>query len=302
MYIGKQVFLDTALQSVVAVSDKVIQNSYQYNGGLGTQNPESIAIDEDNIVYGYDNNKGIVWQRNVNGLIPISEIKMWTYWRNKSNEIKAFGSTFVYGVYDNSYKQYILSIEERIGRAIPPAIPVSISGDTIAYSKRKQGWESRYPFKPEYFGGARNNVMVCFLGGHVWRQEANPIYNNFFGVQYTSKLKAVARQFPSDMKNFQYISLESSHALNTTSGGIITLEGQVSELDKTDFELIENVFRAGFLKDINTPNVVAPALPIFSGDDLRSSLLTVELENTETGYSTLHAVNVYSIISNSTNK
>lgn len=296
MYIGKQVFLDQALQSVVAVSDKVIQSSYQYNGGLGTQNPESICMDEDNIVYGYDNNKGIVWQRNVNGLIPISEVKMWTYWRNKSNEIKAGGGTFVYGAYDNSFKQYILSIE-----GTPTARP-SIVGDTIAYSKKKQGWESRYPFQPEYFGGAKNNVLVCFLNGALWRQEANPLYNNFFGVQYTSKLKAVTRELPSDMKNFQYISLESSHPWKTTAGGIVTMEGQISELNKSDFELIEHVFRAAFLRDINTPNITPPALPIFEGDDLRSSSIIIELENTETVYSTLDAVNVYSMRSQSTNK
>ena len=309
MYMGKDVLLDNALQGLVAVSNKVIQQSYQYQGGLGTQNPESVCIDEENIVYGYDNSKGMVWSRVVNGLIPISEIKMRTYFRNKSEEINANGGTFVYGWYDNRFKQYGMSFE---GNGIAPRIqPISgtlagqtfqrltaLTSDTIAFNTSKKGWESRYTFYPEFFGGARNNVLVSFRDGEVWRHNSNT-YNNFYGVQYTRRMKVAARQFPSDTKVFLYLSTESSHAWGTTPNGITTLEGQVSELSKTDMENIENVFRADLLKDLNTPNI---ANPLIEGDDLRSSILQLNMEDTETVYSTIYAVNLYSIISNPTNK
>jgi len=302
LYLGKDVLLDNALQSLVAVSNKVIQQSYQYQGGLGTQNPESIAIDEENVVYGYDNNKGMVWEKQVNGLLPISEIKMRTYFRDKSLLLSKNGGTFVYGAYDNRFGQYILSFEAIQGTppGADPSRPVlqSVPADTIAYNNRKKGWESRYSFHPEYFGGARNNVLVSFKGGSLWRHNSS-VYNNFYGTQFKQTIKVVANQFPSDMKIFLYTSTESSHRWGTTAQGIKTLEGQVSELNKTDFEFIEDVYRADILKDLNTPNVTTP---IINGDDMRSSVLEMNLENDEIGYSAIYAVNIYSILSQSTNK
>lgn len=288
MYLGKEVLEDNALQSLVAVSNKVIQQSYQYQGGLGTQNPESIVIDEDNAVYGYDGSKGMVWVREVNGLIPISEIKMRTYFRDRAALIAQNGGGFVYGAYDNRFGQYMISFE---------AVP-NVTADTIAYNNRKKRWESRYTIYPEYYGGARNNVLVAFKDGELWRFNSNT-YNNFFGLQYNRSLTAVARMAPSDMKNFLYISTESSHAWGTAPQGITTLEGQVSELNKSDFELVEHVYRADLLRDINTPNI---SDPLIFGDNLLSSILKVEMEDSETGYSTLYAVNIYSIISNPTNR
>jgi hypothetical protein len=295
MYLGKDVLLDNNLQSLVAVSEKVIQQSYQYQGGLGTQNPESVAMDEENVVYGYDNNKGMAWTRQVNGIIPISEIKMRTFFRDLSFSISKNGGTFIYGAYDNRFGQYLISFEEILDPTIDPSPPL-VPAETIAYNNRKRGWETRYTFYPEYLGGARNNVLVSFRDGHLWRHNSN-VYNNFYGVQYTRKISAVARKFPSDMKDFLYTSTESSHVLAAPT--IRTLEGQLSQLDTTDFENIENVFRADLLKDINTPNT---AIPIIEGDDLRSSVLRMDMEDTQTGYSTIYAVNVYSILSQPTNK
>ena len=292
MYIGKEMFLDNQLQGVVAISDKVIQQSYQYSGGLGTQNPESICIDEQNTVYGYDNDKGVVWARYVNGIVPISEMKMRTYWKDKSAAIKSVGGTFVYGAYDNKFNQFLLSIEAKTSGS------ASVVGDTIAYSTSEKMWETRFSFLPEYFGGAKNGVLVLFRSGALWRLNS-ATYNNFFGQQFTSRIKVVSNIEPSLMKNFMYLSTESKDAWGTTVGGIRTIEGQISELAKTDFENIESVWRASFLQDSTTPNV---ATPLLLGDDLVSSAIILEMESDATAYSTLYAINVYSILSNSTNK
>lgn len=302
MYLGKDVLLDNSAQSLVAVSNQVIQKSYQYQGGLGTQNPESICIDEDNTVYGYDNNKGIAWAKEVNGLVPISEIKMRTFFRNKSQEINSNGGTFVYGAYDNRYNQFILSFEGVI--SVAPGV-FKIKPDTIAFNKGsvadgKSGWESRYEFYPEYFGGAINNVMVHFKDGQLWRHNSI-VYCNFFGVQYKQKIKIVSNNTPSDTKVFQYLSTESSDAWSTLRDGISTLENQKSELAKTDWELDENVWKTSFLRDANTPNVNYPE-SLWNGDELRSSIITMELENDSVNYSTIYAVNVYVILSQTTNK
>lgn len=295
MYLGKDVLLDNSLQSLVAVSNQVIQKSYQYQGGLGTQHPSSVAIDEDNVVYGYDNSKGIAWKKEINGLVPISEIKMRTFFRNKSQQINSNGGTFIYGVYDNRFRQYIISFEGLLSVST-----YLITPETIAFNKDKKAWESRYDFHPEYFGGAINNVLVSFKDGDLWRHGSD-VYCNFYGVQYKQSVKVVSNNTPSDMKVFAYTSTESSDVWNTQQDGISTLENQKSELAKEDFELIENVWRASFLRDANTPNSSYP-ISLIDGDNLRSSIITMELENDQTNYSTIYAINVYGILSQSTNK
>ncbi len=303
MYLGKDVLLDNSVQSLVAISNQVIQKSYQYQGGLGTQNPESICIDEDNTVYGYDNNKGIAWAKEVNGLVPISEIKMRTYFRDKSQKINAVFGTYVYGAYDNRYGQYIISFEGVLKQIqpLPPLPPAYLfEPDTIAYNNRKKGWECRYKFYPEYFGGAQNNVLVHFKEGQLWRHNSD-VYNNFFGVQYKQGISIVANEYPSDTKVYLYTSTESMHAWSCPQNAISTLENQKSELAKTDWELEENVWRASFLRDANTPNIPYPTV-LWEGDELRSSVLSLNMENDETAYSTIYAINIYSILSQPTNK
>ncbi|OHC00335.1 MAG: hypothetical protein A2Z57_04390 [Planctomycetes bacterium RIFCSPHIGHO2_12_39_6] len=301
MYIGKDVFrgLNTGQANIVALSESVIQKSYQYQGGVGTQHPQTVQIDEYGNVFGYDSNQGVVWMRTGQGIVPISDYKMISYFRNKSNVFYGLSTKNIIGAYDSYYGQYIITFEE-IVPADDVVNPVIIPGETIAFSKEvgeNGGWESRYLFLAESYGGGLNNTLASFKNGNFYLHHANPLYNNFYGVQYTSKIRRIFNQNPSDMKVFLYMSEEAKDAWKCPI--IQTPEGQLSSLEYTDFENIENVHRADFLRDSNTPNV---SNPIIFGDDLRSSVLDVELENDKTTLTTIYAVNVYSSLSQNTNK
>jgi DNA-binding beta-propeller fold protein YncE len=169
--------------------------------------------------------------------------------------------------------------------------------ETIAFSKLAMRWESFYSFTPEYYGVGRNNELVSFLNGKLYRHEKNTLYNNFYGIQFTRMIEFISNAGSSLQKVWLHLSTESTHPFRFRN--IETLEGQQSELDIQDFKLIENVYYADFLRDKNTPNV---NIPLLFGDDLRSSSLRLLAEDIETGLSIIYALNTYFITSESTNK
>lgn len=290
MEVGKQTLRDTGNQQLVAVSNQVLPTDYEYQGSLGTQNPESIVKDDNDMVYGIDVNKGIAWVRQVNGLVPISEIKMATFFRDKCEAMRESGSAVrIPAVYDRGYDQIIFSFNAS----------GSVEGESVAFTIIEKYWESFYSFIPEFWCKGRNNEVFAFLDGQIWKQNVNPLYNNFFGVQYTQKLMAVGNVSGSTMKVWLNVSLEGTSTDVWSAPSITTLEGQTSELANGDFELIENVWYADLLRDSSTPNV---ANPLIFGDDLRSSALKVMFENTSTEYSLLFGINLYAISSEKTNR
>ncbi len=290
MEINKQTIRDTGNQQLIAVANQVLPTDYSYQGSLGTQNPESVVKDDDDNVHGIDINKGIAWTRQVNGIVPISEIKMITYFREKAARLKATGQTIrIPAVYDRGFNQVLFCFNAAGDEP----------GETIAFTKKDRYWESFYPYVTEYFGKGRNNEVVSFVNGSLWRHNVNPLYNNFYGIQFTEKIRAIGNISGSTMKVWLNTSLEGTPTDKWAAPSITTLEGQQSSLQQSDFELIENVWYSDFLKDSTTPNV---ANPLIFGDDLRSSALIVDFENESAEYSLLYAINLYAISSEKSNK
>ncbi len=316
MYLGKSVLKDLGATQLVAISDKIISDSYEYQGSLGSQHPECIDMDDDGNIFGFDSNKGVVWKRVANGLVPISEFDNRTYFKNKSESIGA--TTWpvrVYGIHDRLFDQYIITFDfirgnpEFTGLKIVPVgdqqedmVPMEITDfpiydNTFGFNAKENKWESFYTYFPEFYGKARNNVFVSFFNGQLYKHNVNILYNNFYGVQLPQRAKVIGNSDPSTMKRYMNMSLETNKPWSAPS--INTPSGQESELVESDFELIENVYHADLLKDANTPNVENP---LIFGEDLLGETVEVEIENSNSEYTKIYAINIYSITSEPTNK
>jgi hypothetical protein len=286
---------------LVAISEKVISDTYEYQGSLGTQHPESIDIDEDGNVFGFDGAKGIVWKRTNNGLEPISEINNRTYFRRKRSEINSGNILTVPAIYDIDHSQYLITFPYVFTEAIDLSdvqfLTYLTDNSTFAFSEEGKKWESFYSFIPEFYGKAPNNIYVSFVKGFLYKHEAGTTYNNFYGQQYSSKATVIFDAGPSFMKRWLAISMETNKAWSAPS--IKTPSGQESELATTDFELIENVYYADLLKDKNTPNIQDP---LIFGDDMLGETIEVSLSNTDQTYTRIYAVNAIGILSQTTNK
>jgi hypothetical protein len=61
-----------------------------------------------------------------------------------------------------------------------------------------------------------NTYFYTFKGGNLYKHNANSTRNNFYGVQYTSRLKSVLNAAPQDNKLFKTLTLKGDDAWQAT--------------------------------------------------------------------------------------
>jgi hypothetical protein len=82
---------------------------------------------------------------------------------------------------------------------------------TITYSDKDKGWTSFHSFIPEW-NTSLNNRFFTVKNGQLWlhNDNDNPVRNNFYHVQYSSKIVTVINDSNSDDKIFKTIVLEGN--------------------------------------------------------------------------------------------
>lgn len=118
---------------------------------------------------------------------------------------------------------------------------------TVTYSESSEGWPSFYSFIPDYMIGM-NNYFYTFNGGDLYRHNVNETRNNFYGVNYPSRLKSVFNTSPLENKIFKIINLEGSHSWDTLAETDIQISGFI---DGDWYEKKEGSFFA-FIRNAGT--------------------------------------------------
>jgi hypothetical protein len=157
--------------------------------------------------------------------------------------------------------------------------------ETIAFSESDNRWADFYSFIPDFMVEA-NIGIITFKDGQLYIHNTNDVYNNFYGEQFTSKIQIPSNAAPSNIKFYTNISQESTSPFAVIEA--TNHNGQKTSLLVTDFEDVESVWKAAFLMDENTPNI---ANPLIEGDVMRGNSMMVTLENTDTDFVKLKAVN-----------
>jgi hypothetical protein len=182
-----------------------------------------------------------------------------------------------------------------------PAVNATITSiicwdrETLAFNERLNRWTSFYSYQPEMMVGS-NLDIISFKEGVLWKHNSNKTRNNFYGTSYNSELTLVSNISPMAIKVYDAIEIESTAGWSME---FVNAFGQKTSLETTDFENIEGVFWASFLKDENTPNV---NFPIFEGDDMRCHSGTIKLINKDTTDVKLFSASVRIATSELTNK
>lgn len=73
MYINKQMLRAASGANLVAISDDVVPRTHKTERTFGTQHAESIVLDDEGNLFGYDEKQGVFWRSSGNGLIDVSE-------------------------------------------------------------------------------------------------------------------------------------------------------------------------------------------------------------------------------------
>jgi hypothetical protein len=80
--------------------------------------------------------------------------------------------------------------------------------NTIAYSDSSKGWTSFFSYVPENILGM-NGSLYSFKNGNLYKHNSNEVRNNFYGVQYNSKVAGVFNVEPNSVKNFNTFSTDN---------------------------------------------------------------------------------------------
>jgi len=289
MYIGQEVIKNaTGGQNIVA-TDKVIGTVNPLQKLVGTVNPESV-VQNNGVVYGFDALRGIVWRYGQDGLNFLSDLGRKAFFYQRSQYLLTLTSFKCYAGIDPYHNEYIITIPN-----------TDVEKKTLAWSENLNRWTSHMSYVGEWYQKI-NTQMVSFVSGQLWLHRSNSLYNNFYGVQYKSKLKMICNQEPDITKILQIVEQKSTSQWDCTD--ISTPEGQSSELlglfdiaapntYPQDFRKYDNTTYVGsVMRDKNTPNLQASDYPLLNGDVIRSDIFSILLENSKTTKHNLYFVNL----------
>jgi len=194
-------------------SDRVLGQAVPYVGDYGiSKNPESIAKDQYRI-YFTDKQRGAVLRLSRDGLTPISDVGMRTWFRDnlhKSNQL--------IGSFDTVSGEYNISI-----KYIDAYSSSEYTNTTVSFNESGKGWVSFKSFVADSGVSVSGNYFTCNIN-KIYRHHVDTntqgntvIRNNFYGDSSKhSTITAIFNEQPGVVKNFKTLNYEGSEGKKIT--------------------------------------------------------------------------------------
>lgn len=203
-------------------SNVVIGQIIAYAGVYGiSKDPGSFAV------YGYrkyftDRNRNAVLRLSQDGITEISEAGMSGYFRNEFSKIDSIlnvngidtnNSGRVVGGWDSHNKQYIISTQS------PSDVPLALQRNaTLGFSEEVLGFTSFYSYIPSQIISVKNKFYTINKGILYLHYDTSPNTRaKFYNTTYTSAIRFVFNQEPSNVKVFKTINYEGSSGWEVVS-------------------------------------------------------------------------------------
>ncbi len=161
-------------------------------------------------------------------------------------------------------------------------------GTTLAFSEDADKWVTYYSYIPEQMNKFVNDFFV-FKNGRLWEQNTNEVRNNFFGVQYTSKIIFYVNLSPSEVNNYFSMRQKSNKVWTSANDGDIYIypsegkpDGQRSRLKRGRFKRLQTDWFVDFLRDLSDPRFTTEDEALFKGALLQGNVMKITIENDDT--------------------
>ena len=195
----------------LVATNRVLGDATPYAGDYGiSNNPESLASDSYRL-YFTDKQRGAVLRLSMDGLTPISDVSMRTYFREN---LKLCDS--LVGTFDGVNGEYNLSLnykEEHQKQNL-----------SVSFNEGSKGWVSFKSFVPSAgltVAGKYITSPSQTTGSQDTISKMNKVYvhdddtagrNNFYGTSHDSSIEIVFNDLPSVVKSFKAINYEGTQA------------------------------------------------------------------------------------------
>lgn len=165
---------------------------------------------------------------------------------------------------------------------------LSVPGLTLAFNEDADKWVTYYSYVPE--------MMIKFLDGfytfkdgELWEHNSNNVRNNFYGVQYTSKVSFYVNLSPTEVKTYFSMRQKSNKVWLAYNRGDIRIfpsegkpAGQLSRLRLGRFKRLQTDWFADFLRDLSDPRFLTEDEALIKGAQLQGNVMRITLENNDT--------------------
>lgn len=111
---------------------------------------------------------------------------------------------------------------------------------TISYDPGVNGFPSFYSYYPDWMIGM-NSYFYTFKGGNLYRHNTNSVRNQYYGVNYASKMQSVFNIQPLENKLFKTINIEGDDSWGCT---LTSDQQDTGFIEKDWFEKKEGAFYA----------------------------------------------------------
>ena len=204
-------------QPLTTASKVVIGQIGAFAGKYGiSKNPESFAV------YGArkyfsDKNRGVILRLSQDGLTPISDSGMRSFFRDNLQNANR-----IYGMYDEQKNKYVISLQNKHGIASTYNPEYGTSSDsttiskdtysTLSFDESSGGWVSFYTYKPT-FGFSLSNEFYTYNLQNLYKHYSDDVQRGmFYKSVYTdpSNVEFVFNDQPTTVKNFHTIDYEGT--------------------------------------------------------------------------------------------
>jgi hypothetical protein len=133
LYLGESQVFDNTGSSFLATTSGVIGNVNIMRGSYGTINPESVVRYQGQ-VYWFDANRGCVVAYNTNGITPVSNNKMFKYFKKVGQDVLNNGLK-VYGGVDPYHSEILMFLPRKSAiPAAPRLIDMTLSSNSYSFT------------------------------------------------------------------------------------------------------------------------------------------------------------------------
>ena len=194
----------------LTASNKVLGQARPFVGEYGiSNNPESFAS-ESYRAYFTDKQRGAVLRLSMDGLTPISDANMSTYFKDKLKE-DAFK---IVGSYDTYKKEYNLTIDDGSASKTINEFDSSSNSVTVSFKEDVRGWVSFKSFIPES-GLSMGGNYYTFYNSHLYQHHLGN-RSVFYNQNAICSLTAIINESPLSIKNFTTLNYDGDSGWQAT--------------------------------------------------------------------------------------
>jgi hypothetical protein len=201
---GKDALFNADGNTQLTATNRVLGTSMPFAGDYGISlNPESLAMDGYRMYFA-DKQRGAVLRLSGNGVTPISDVGMKTYFReNLKYHVNISGS------FDGVEDEYNLTLHKinKFAQNTP-----LLDSKTISFSESAKGWVSFKSFTP-LTATSLSDRYYSVEDNTIWKHNSSTaLRNNFYNVQYNSEIEVLFNDQPGSIKSFKNINYEGTQA------------------------------------------------------------------------------------------